>query len=51
MASIIPGPEGLSLANGAGPLHDEDDEEPENAVVLHEVRCAAWPPLFQALKG
>ena len=45
MASIIPGPEGLSLANGAGPLHDEDDEEPENAVVLHEVcaglRCVA----------
>lgn len=35
----------LSLANGAGPLHDEDDEEPENAVVLHEVcaslRCVA----------
>ena len=30
----------LSLANGAGPLHDEDDEEPENAVVLHEV-CAS----------
>ena len=41
----------MSLANGAGPLHDEDDEEPENAVVLHEVRCAAWPLLFQALKG
>ncbi len=33
----------LGLANGAGPLHDDEEEEPESAVVLHEVRlrCAA----------
>jgi len=31
----------LSLANGAGPAHhDDEEEEPENAVVLHEVRPA-----------